>query len=522
MDPLIAEPPPRPSRSITTICHVAAGIPTVAFKFIRDRPNGCWTCRIRHRKCDEALPTCRECSDRAIPCHGYGQKPKWLDDKALHYAELARIKRIVNRNFRRTRKRQQAELCNGRPGPREEAHAADAVPMRDGDVEGGSATTGSNQDMAFREAQLLVHYLDYIFPLQYPYYTDEPALGGRGWLFWLLMKRGPLHQAVLTLSALHHHTEFAHTSANRASELIGYHTNALQRLRQVISVCEVDRFAENREQLVEFLACGSALISFELFQGGTTNWQPHLFALVSVVNRMSPDAVACGGADLDQPLLNGIDLAQRFLVTKVIWLDVLASTATGTAPRTNYREWLDLEAFDMSRVMGCQSWAMMAIGDLSTLAFQEVEPDAEPDYARLREIELRLEEGLDGLASSTQEPSPISHALTKVFAAAALVQLRTTTTIPDTSSSERDIHHAVSRAIGELRRLPSWVSVRGLAWPISVVGAVAAPDQQSFFEDLLQHVLQKAGSGFTNCGTVLRVLRRCWKHRGECPDEVWT
>lgn len=116
---------------------------------------------------------------------------------------------------------------------------------------------------------------------------------------------------------------------------------------------------------------------------------------------MSPEDVARGCSDMDQPLLNGIDLAQRFLVTKVIWLDVLASTATGTAPRTNYRGWLDLAEIDMSRVMGCQSWAMLAIGDLSTLAFQEVEPDAEPDYARLREIERRLEDGLQGLDSDT-------------------------------------------------------------------------------------------------------------------------
>ena len=89
-------------------------------------------------------------------------------------------------------------------------------------------------------------------------------------------------------------------------------------------------------------------------------------------------------------------------------------------------------------------------------------------------------------------------------------------------SSEEDIYHAVSGTIDALRKLPPWVSVRGLAWPISVAGAVAAPDQQAFFEDLLQRVLQTADSGFTNCGTVLRVLRRCWEHRRQYPDKVWT
>jgi intracellular sulfur oxidation DsrE/DsrF family protein len=118
--------------------------------------------------------------------------------------------------------------------------------------------------MTFREAQLLVHYLDYIFPLQYPYYKDEPSLGGRGWLFWLLMKRGPLHQAVLTLSALHHHTQSAEAAGNREAELIEYHTNALQRLRRVLRDSDMESFAESREQMVEFLACGCALVSFEV------------------------------------------------------------------------------------------------------------------------------------------------------------------------------------------------------------------------------------------------------------------
>lgn len=123
---------------------------------------------------------------------------------------------------------------------------------------------GTGQGLEFREAQLLMNYLDYIFPLQYPYYQDAPSLGGRGWLLWLLMKKGPHYQAVLTLSALHLHTQFPQASQNRESELIEYHTNALQRLRHVLADSDVERFIENREQIVEFLACGASLISFEV------------------------------------------------------------------------------------------------------------------------------------------------------------------------------------------------------------------------------------------------------------------
>ncbi|KAJ6441548.1 abc1 domain-containingprotein [Purpureocillium lavendulum] len=510
-------------------------------------PNGCWTCRIRHRKCDEAVPACRECADRTLPCHGYGRRPAWVDDETQLREELARIKRVVNSNFRRTRKRQQQkQQQQQRRSSSAASGAAPTQPSAAALTPLAGAGTSANHETSFREAQLLVHYLDYIFPLQYPYYRDDPALGGRGWLFWLLMKRGPLHQAVLTLAALHHYTEFAHSaedneSEERESELLGYHTNALQRLRQAISEGEAEPFAENREQLIEFLACGSALISFEvdtcisdmtdsvlkrvqLFQGGVTNWQHHHSALVSVVNRLSPEAMARQGAHPDQPLLSGIDLAERFLVTKVVWLDVLAATVTGTAPRTRYAEWLRVEGVDMSRVMGCRNWAMRAIGDLASAA-AESDSDAELDTRAIQDIRKRLEQGLDDLddldAVSDSSP-PISDALTKVFASAALVQLQTT--VPGTGASQATVHEAVSRVIAALRALPSWVSVRGLAWPVAVAGSVAtAGEQQAFFEDLMRRrVLDGSGSGFTNCGTVLRVLKRCWEHEAEWPGETWT
>lgn len=269
---------------------------------------GCWTCRIRHRKCDEKQPACRECTDRTIPCHGYGPKPKWMDNEWKLQAELSRIKRTVNSNFRRKRKQQAAQSRV------ETQDASSPDSPSDGLVGPASqynATT--TPEMTFREAQLLVHYLDYIFPLQYPYYKDEPSLGGRGWLFWLLMKRGPLHQAVLTLSALHHHTQSADASGDRESELIEYHTNALQRLRQVLRDCDMDRFAESREQMVEFLACGSALISFEVRFHKVRRWIELIGIALSRRFRQLAAASTCSDVRRQQ------DPGASFVVESRIW-----------------------------------------------------------------------------------------------------------------------------------------------------------------------------------------------------------
>ncbi|KAH9892091.1 fungal-specific transcription factor domain-containing protein [Xylariomycetidae sp. FL2044] len=39
---------------------------------------GCWTCRARKVKCDEARPACRLCLDKNLVCQGYGARLQWL------------------------------------------------------------------------------------------------------------------------------------------------------------------------------------------------------------------------------------------------------------------------------------------------------------------------------------------------------------------------------------------------------------------------------------------------------------
>ncbi|KAK3935497.1 fungal-specific transcription factor domain-containing protein [Diplogelasinospora grovesii] len=41
--------------------------------------SGCWTCRLRRKKCHEGGPPCANCESRGIFCHGYGPKPAWKD-----------------------------------------------------------------------------------------------------------------------------------------------------------------------------------------------------------------------------------------------------------------------------------------------------------------------------------------------------------------------------------------------------------------------------------------------------------
>lgn len=54
---------------------------------------GCWTCRLRRKKCNEGGLPCVNCESRGILCHGYGPKPPWKDrgEKEREQASMLRL-----------------------------------------------------------------------------------------------------------------------------------------------------------------------------------------------------------------------------------------------------------------------------------------------------------------------------------------------------------------------------------------------------------------------------------------------
>lgn len=54
---------------------------------------GCWTCRLRRKKCNEGGPPCANCESRGVFCHGYGPKPPWKDrgEKEKEQASILRL-----------------------------------------------------------------------------------------------------------------------------------------------------------------------------------------------------------------------------------------------------------------------------------------------------------------------------------------------------------------------------------------------------------------------------------------------
>ena len=268
---------------------------------------GCWTCRVRHKKCDETHPCCRVCTSRNIKCHGYGAKPGWIGGP-LEEQHRRDIKTAVKQNFKRLRRGissssrdgvvEQLRECNNdseRHTPGEHSFHYTSPRSRHSAANFGHSETVCYQALDYaidpessapvhspvaldqqdhvsadrnvfdyRNAELLMHYFDYVFPLQFRFYTQGLEQGGRGWLLWLLMKAGPLYHAALSLAALHQYTLRYHDQTAKYAELNDYHSKALKDLQLFLQENQGANGLRETSKQIEVLACGVSLISFEV------------------------------------------------------------------------------------------------------------------------------------------------------------------------------------------------------------------------------------------------------------------
>ncbi|KAF4968611.1 hypothetical protein FSARC_4035 [Fusarium sarcochroum] len=457
-----------------------------------------------------------------------------MDDESQVRAELTRIKHVVKQNFRRVKKVQnkRIHIRDDEPprrgsgsGTRTTLHrtAVEDTPASPSDQTSGETpciwAPSLVQESAFRETALLMHYLDYIFPLQYPYYHDNPKIGGRGWLLWLLTKNTPLHQAMLTLAALHQQVTFAAGSEQVETELIEYHTKALGGLRQALCVGQDIYLPEHSDKLINIVACGAFLISFELLRGGKNDWQAHLNALCSIASKLSPPTHILADSstttkevqpDVARSLGQARRNAQDFLFCAVLWFDILGCTSTGVQPRMPYQSWLNSERIDMASVLGCENWVMEVIGDLATVDASQGWLSPAESHGLLSDALQRLNEGTTALRAR-EPPLPISHHVTRVFAAAAIVQVQALMLEKD--ENRGNLVAVIDQTIDAFQQFPDGVSVRTLMWPVCIAGCLASGDQQAFFEQLMVGICEQGNARIGSCESVMQVLRYCWDRR---------
>jgi hypothetical protein len=279
---------------------------------------GCWTCRIRKKKCDEKIPECSACLSLSIHCYAFDQKPEWVDggererlgalrikndvkesmnQRAALHASLRRQNRRKNRGEEREESQLSSPAENTSPvlSTSENGLSTDQIPgltpdtssqfrkspqtftttpfftasrsraegisipgssaihdlaslnlpqfsghvyedKEDEEAEEGRATPP--RVLADHRERLLMHFLDHVFPIEFPFYNPSIVDGGRGWLLSLLIRTSPLYHAALSVSAYHHSAlnvaQNLRCKIQTWEELQKHHTLALKELHQIV------------------------------------------------------------------------------------------------------------------------------------------------------------------------------------------------------------------------------------------------------------------------------------------------
>ncbi|CAG8423415.1 unnamed protein product [Penicillium salamii] len=480
---------------------------------------GCWTCRLRHKKCDITIPVCRECSDRSVQCHGYGPKPAWMDGASEERKEKSRIKAAINKHVRRVRKMRNSVKIAPQADTETKSTSSNALA---GSPVASSLSGPSIQDTIFdpQAACLLMHYLDQVFAWQFPYFCSTSRLGNRGWLLYLLMKRGPLYHAILSLSSLHQSAILGSEEEFQQKEkALEHHSRALREFCKFMSE-ERGRLLDDNARLAEFLACSLIMISCEVFRGGEHDWLLHLDAVICVIRSLSPERIFGTHSPSDtQPsgmTQNHHQEGLEFLLATMVSLDLFACLPTGRTPQLPYQQWLQTPEIQIADLLSCENWVMMIIGDLACLGEWKKAQEQEDflDVVELTrrgdEIKARLNSGIEelDLTRNKENYEPQTSWVTRLYALACFVLLHTTISGPLPTLPE--IRDTVTRSIIELQNRPRTYSLTGLVWAICVVGCMAQSDQQPLFEDLMADLVRHSAR-FGNLGTVLKIMRNCWK-----------
>ena len=119
------------------------------------------------------------------------------------------------------------------------------------------------------DTELLMHYLDHVFPLQFPFYKPSVMVGGRGWLLSILMTTKPLYHAAISLAAYHRRSMLCRDSASKdhgfdLEPLERQYARALSELRQYLAKIGDKNKPRTQVENIDVLSCLAMLISLEV------------------------------------------------------------------------------------------------------------------------------------------------------------------------------------------------------------------------------------------------------------------
>ena len=228
-----------------------------------------------------------------------------------------------------------------------------------------------------------------------------------------------------------------------------------------------------------------------------------------------------------------------FFASAIIWFDIIACVSTGSSPHLaehhcNLISQLQPSGssehdttFQLERIMGCQNWAMVIIGQIAVLAnrHQENLLDAKQLAIAAKDIHDRLEyhnsQTLTSLQNLQREyrGSPPHYlslvythyttlVVTRIFSCTAIIYLQTVINAHPTIDH---IQEPLKEVMSAMSLIPDPRMVRGMVWPLCIAGCMASsPADQSFFREKAEDAVKDAGM-MGNSGKAMEILEMSWR-----------
>ncbi|KAG9258216.1 fungal-specific transcription factor domain-containing protein [Emericellopsis atlantica] len=349
---------------------------------------GCWTCRLRRKKCDEKRPVCDGCGSLEITCHFEDEKPDWMDGGPRQKEMADKIKAQVKKQASQRRDRKYMDMLatgtrnvsltqsDGELGTRYRAesntintpHNPSSLTPPSSQTSGGSPpqVTWTNQLFSHKGAQedngpdvdvhFIMIYLDYVFPYLFPFYRPPILSGGRGWVLDILQRNKSVYYTAISLASYFFgvimangdavHAECTNRMADKLQEQLQLGLRELQKEMAAMNARKAK--AALHEQLIAMQAIVQMVV-FEVATGNGDNWKMHLDAAIALFFQILPkpdrwaDTLHSLYSYLWPPPSMGVrrpwstnQAALRFFTASLINMDIMSSIALERAPRLRH------------------------------------------------------------------------------------------------------------------------------------------------------------------------------------------
>ena len=285
---------------------------------------GCWTCRLRRKKCDEAHPSCQTCINLELDCSGYDSKPDWLDggpsQTLLQHDIKMRVKKTVSRKrvVRLTQGKRRGCVATTEDSAIDtdsigSNHSSVSVDFSeeeesprsvgcdfnlqlhqdwDGSPLGPTLSNGSQTSDAayadtipasghtYSEQHLLHHFWAHVFPSYFVHLPASVAYAGRKWLSSAIAEFQPLSDLTLALSACNRTPS---PSLQEDPTWRFYYDSGLRGLRSEIRSFRDCQSVQAFRVALQLLACNLQLILLDS-QRGSRTWLVHLRGMSVLVD----------------------------------------------------------------------------------------------------------------------------------------------------------------------------------------------------------------------------------------------